>query len=184
MIKAMLFDLDGTLFDSIEANVKAYSKAFKEVGLAFSASEYRKAFGLRFPEMIHKLAPDSTDEQREKIRQLKSPYYRENIIHVKPNHGLISLLKSLRGSYKTALVTTASKHNVDSLLTHFLPDENLFDAMVVGEDVDRGKPDPSCYLIAAERLAVAAAECLVFEDSEAGVAAAKDAGMTCVKVKL
>jgi HAD superfamily hydrolase (TIGR01509 family) len=184
MIKAMLFDLDGTLFDNSEANVKAYSLAFEETGLDFSASEYRKAFGLRFPEMMDKLAPNSTKEQREKVRQLKSQYYKESLSLVKTNNGLISLLKDLRGSYKTALVTTASGHNVENLLTHFLPNENLFDTVIVGEDVDRSKPDPSCYLLAAEKLAMAADECLVFEDSETGVAAAKAAGMAYVKVVL
>ena len=184
MIKAILFDLDGTLFDSSEANIRSYSQAFREVGLGFSAAEYRQAFGLRFPEMMTKLAPDSTDEQRQEVRQLKSSYYKENLDHIKPNLGLISLLKSLRSNYKTALVTTASGPNVESLLDHFLPSEDLFNVLIVGEDVSRSKPDPSCYLLAAKKLGVSADECLVFEDSEIGLAAAKAAGMSYVKVML
>ena len=95
--------------------------------------------------------------------------------------GLLALLAGCRDRVRTALVTTASRANVDAILdAHGLrPD---FDVVVTGDDVSRHKPDPEAYLLAAARLAVAPAQCLVFEDSDIGLKSARAAGMAVVRV--
>ncbi|MEO0377260.1 MAG: HAD family phosphatase, partial [Cyanobacteria bacterium P01_A01_bin.17] len=70
------------------------------------------------------------------------------------------------------------RENVELLLAH----ENLgefFEVRVIDADVERGKPDPQCYSLVAERLGIAPEKCLVFEDATAGVQAARNAGMAC-----
>lgn len=184
MISALLFDLDGTLFDSSEANIAAYTQAFREVGIDFDKSSYTKLFGLRFQEMMDAIAPDSDEQTRKRIKDLKSEYYQHNLQLVRPNMGLLALLQSCSGKFQTALVTTASRKNVMNLLAHFSISSDLFDCIVAGEDVQKGKPDPECYISAARMLQVQPDECCVFEDSDLGVTAAKAAGSHFVKVSL
>lgn len=182
MITCLIFDLDGTLCDSMKANIKAYSLAFREVGLNFDVARYKKLFGQRFPEMMNSLAPEASEKTRMRIKTLKAEFYRDNLGLVKLNSNLYELIKSTPGKYQTALVTTASKLNVKNLLRHFKIRATLFDVIIVGEEVSNGKPDPECYLKAIKALGVEASSCLVFEDSEVGIEAAKRAGANVIRV--
>ena len=184
MVAAYIFDLDGTLFDSTEANIKSYSQAFKECGLQLPEEKYRQLFGLRYSEMIEQIAPHISEQTRTEIKRLKQQHYQENLDLVRPNEGLLALLASARENVKTALVTTASKQNVFNLLAHFSVDTNLFDIIITGEDVQNGKPDPECYLKAINILQLQPTECCIFEDSEVGVEAAVRSGAKVVKVSI
>jgi beta-phosphoglucomutase len=184
MLKAFIFDLDGTLFDSTEANVQAYTKAFEQTGVEFDEVKYRQLFGLRYKEMIEAISPGLSPEKAETIRQLKPSLYAEALDFVRPNTALLKLAGSVQGQFQTALVTTASKVNVANLLEHFGFDIKLFDAVITGEDVDHGKPDPECYVKAMSRLNVGPEECLIFEDSDVGLEAARRAGVEAVKVAM
>jgi beta-phosphoglucomutase len=184
MISSLIFDLDGTLFDSSEANVKAYSLAFQAVGLELDVERYRQLFGLRFSEMMDAIAPAADEATRQKIRSAKAEHYQANLQLVQPNAGLLAFVESAKPHCSTALVTTASRKNVEALLEKFLPGQRLFDQVVVGEDVKQGKPDPECYLLAASKLAASPKQCLVFEDSEVGLEAARRAGMQTVRIAL
>lgn len=184
MIRALIFDLDGTLFDSTEANIKSYGQAFQEAGVTFNEAAYRKSFGLRFPEMMDTIAPALSMTDRERIKQLKSVYYEQNLNLVRPNQGLLALAQASKQAFKTALVTTASRKNVENLLAYFSVPRTLFDAIVTGERVQKGKPDPECYIIAMNALGVSPTESCVFEDSPVGIEAASSAGAFMVKITL
>jgi len=184
MVTGLIFDLDGTLFDSSAANIRAYSLAFQEANLKLNVKAYQKVFGLRFKEMMDAVAPGTDDKVRARIRTAKTKHYKENLRFVRPNAGLVELLRSCRPNYKTALVTTASKQNVKNLLSFFSVEESLFDVIITGEDVDKGKPDPECYNLAITSLGLSAPECCVFEDSVVGVQAAKQSGAFVIKVSL
>jgi len=184
MITCLLFDLDGTLFDSTAANVAAYAAAFKDVGVTFDATAYKRLFGLRFDEMMAAIAPDMDAATRQKIKPLKAGYYEANFDLVRQNTGLLALLRSCRAHYKTALVTTAARRNVTSLLRHFAVEETLFDVIITGDEVTHGKPDPECYLAAIKALGVPAEQCCVFEDSDIGITAARAAGADVIRVQL
>ncbi len=184
MIKCLIFDLDGTLFDSTEANVRAYKQAFLASGLKFDEVAYRKLFGLRYSEMIRQLAPKADLKKHKRVKLLKSGFYKENLNLVRKNDGLFDLLVSVQGKFKTALVTTASKQNVTNLLRYFHVRQSLFNIIVTGEDVINGKPDPECYLITLQKLDLTADACLVFEDSLVGIEAARLAGIHVLKVSL
>ncbi len=184
MIKSLIFDLDGTLFDTSEANIVSYDKAFSDCGLKLNKKLYIENFGLRYNDMIDKINPNLDSAVKRKIKILKSIYYKENLALVKPNIGLISLLSSLGNNYRSALVTTASRENVQNLLSFNNIEPDIFNIIITGEDVDKGKPDPECYLKAFSKLGVDAKECCVFEDSKIGIEAAEASGANVIKVRI
>lgn len=184
MVQAFIFDFDGTLFDSTEANVWAYNEAFNKAGVEFDETKYRQAFGLRFNEMIGVVSPGLSEDKINEIRQAKVEFYAKAFDRVKPNIGLLGLAKALHEGYKTALVTTASLTNVNNLLNHFKIDSNLFNVIITGEHVERGKPDPECYLKAMEKLGLKPENCIIFEDSDVGLEAAKNARADVIKVSV
>jgi beta-phosphoglucomutase len=184
MLTCLITDLDGTVFDSREANVAAYAQAFADAGFEFDATAYHHNFGLRFPEMITALAPEAGEDVKRLIREKKADYYQKNLSMVRPNQALLSLLQSCAGTHKLALVTTASRVNVQNLLNHFSVPEDLFQIIITGEDVQNSKPDPECYTKAIASLGVSADTCCVFEDSQIGIAAAEAAGAHVIRVML
>jgi beta-phosphoglucomutase-like phosphatase (HAD superfamily) len=98
--------------------------------------------------------------------------------------GVKSLLPSLKAAgVKTALVTSGMGWKVEEI-SRQLSLVGLFDVIVTAADIERGKPDPACYLAAATKLRVAPNECVVFEDAVSGVRAAVAAGMVCVGVQV
>jgi HAD superfamily hydrolase (TIGR01509 family) len=100
------------------------------------------------------------------------------------NEGLVRVLEFARSSGgRTGLATTARRSNVDAVLIGLGLDD-LFDAVICAEDVVNGKPAPDCYLAAAHALECAPSECVVFEDSGVGIAAATAAGCATVRVAL
>lgn len=184
MYKAFIFDLDGTLFSTIEANVQAYAQAFAKADLPFDETTYRNLFGLRFQEMLEAIAPQATEQQAATVKRFKARYYAELTHLVEPNTALIGFLQTIHPGYKTALVTTARKDNATLLLDYFAIDTELFDIIVTGETVAASKPDPECYNIAIKELAVPAEQCCVFEDSDIGVEAATLAGTKVIRIRI
>ena len=184
MLEALIFDLDGTLFDSSEANVVAYKLAFAAANVDFDEHAYRSNFGLRYAEMMDHIAPAASSQQRDTIKAAKAGFYQDNLELVTKNDGLLALLQTVHGSLKTALVTTAAKPNVDNLLNHFAVDPALFDVIVYGHEVTNGKPDPEGYKLAMKRLEVEPSAVCIFEDSAVGLEAARASGAHVVQVHL
>lgn len=184
MITAVISDLDGTLVDTAAANTAAYADAFGAIGLGFDADEYRASFGLRFDGMMARLAPSATLEQIEGVRTEKSERYPRHFGLLRPNDGLIALLATMRASgIHVGLASTAARRNVTAVLAG-LGLQDLFEVVVAGEDVERGKPAPDCYLRAAALLEQEPSGCLAIEDSPVGIAAARSAGYQVLEVAL
>ena len=175
MIKYIITDFDGTIVDTMKANMAAYAEAFEEAGYEFSDDLYAKAFGLRFDDMCNMLGVTQNKMVRDKIRTLKATAYPKYFDLIKVNYPLLEFIATLKDT-KVAIATTASKRNFENVLKHVL---NIkADVTVTGEDVTKGKPDPEVYLTAAHKLGVENPdECLVFEDSEVGIKAAEAAGL-------
>jgi HAD superfamily hydrolase (TIGR01509 family) len=182
-LKALLFDLDGTLVDTASANYQAYANALREVGVAVepqavadaSAGRHWKDF---LPELLTKAGVHSDPEL---IARRKGELYRAMVNETRLNEPLLALANASRPSMRTALVTTASAVSVQAVLRHH-DAAGVFDVVITGEDVTRHKPDPEAYLVATSRLGLRAEECLAFEDSDVGVASARAAGIAVIRV--
>ena len=183
MIEALLFDLDGTLADTIAANVEAYARALDEAGVSVSAATLATtSAGRNWRQFLPPLI-EAAGSQAEPaaVASRKQALYREMVGQIRLNQPLLSLLIASHGPLKTALVTTASRTNVDALIdAHGL--RSLFDTIVTGDDVTAHKPDPAAYLMASERLGLPPQQCIAFEDSDIGVASARAAGMGVVRI--
>ena len=182
--KLAIFDLDGTLFDTKDVNYKAYSKAIQECGYQVDIDyKYYCDFcnGNNYKTFLPVLIPKITPEKMQAIHDAKKRLYASYLKYAVKNERLFSLIESIRGEYVIALVTTASRENVDDILKECRVAEE-FDIIITQEDVINCKPAPECFLLAMERAGVMAENTIIFEDSESGLEAAEASGADYVRV--
>lgn len=177
-----VFDLDGTIVDSTAHYRETWSELIRE----FGADDDPEAY-LRRPtrDNFRTLLGDSVTEQDlEKLvaRQAAMGSAKMRANGVQPHEGMLDLIRGLDERHvKLALATAAERTNAEWTLEQF-GIRQLFDVVVVDQDVAYGKPAPDIYLEAMRRLGVAAARCAVMEDSVTGVRAAKAAGLRVIAV--
>jgi len=180
--KGVIWDLDGVIVDTAPFHFEAWKKTFKEMGLPFSREEFAHIFGRRNLDVIAGLVgkPPSTEEM-ERISARKEVLFREALRgKVRPLPGALFWLEELkRRGYRQALATSAPRENME-MIVGSLGIEGFFDEIVLGDEVCVGKPDPQIFLLAAKRVQLSPAHCIVMEDAVAGVEAAKRAGMRCI----
>lgn len=181
IVRCIISDLDGTLVSSEHANFAAYHDALAERGHALASGAYAKAFGLRADDMLRQVASGLSAEDVTWIKARKVELYPRYFHLLKENQALLQFLRVMKPGMTIGLATTARRVNAEGLLRH-VGANDLFDHCVFGEDVSHGKPDPECYRLCMQRCGVTPDECLIFEDSEAGIAAAKAAGARVVVV--
>ena len=184
-IRAILVDLDGTLANTAAANYAAYAAALAEHGITVERERFDGlAFGRNWRQFLPVLLEEAgIGVDPAAIAARKAQLYADMMDHVTINTALVRLLRLNRPLCRTALVTTASAPNAGAILAHHgLTD--LFDTVVTGSDVQRHKPDPEAYHLAAQRLGVEPEQCLIFEDSDMGLASAKAFGAEAIRVVL
>lgn len=182
---AALWDMDGTLVDTAELHFQAWTALLTEVGHPFGREDFHRTFGLRNPEIFRILCGDRFDDEAiARLGDRKEVLYRAAARHgVELLPGARSLLDGLHAvGFGQAIGSSAPRANLE-LILELTQTRALFQAVVGMEDTRRGKPDPEVFLVAASRLGVPPARCLVFEDAVAGVQAARAAGMRCVAVR-
>lgn len=183
-ISALIFDLDGTLLDTMTANRKALAATFAHYGVQ-SADLPRVPEGTGFADwcrvLIQRglLPADVSMPSLQAIcdQEVHSAYQEVTEIAVVANRA-----RWAHGRFRTAVATGSNRSIVDILLGR-TGLRNLFDVVVTRDDVARGKPAPDLFLRAAALLAVPPGRCVVFEDTEIGLAAARSAGMTPVDIR-
>lgn len=183
MLKGVLFDMDGVLVNNLEVHREAFMEFFRRYGVKRTFEDLSRVFGMGNDDIMGELMPRDVVE-RVGIRELgheKEAIYREIYAPtIVPQEGLHTLLASLRDAgIGCAVGSSGYRANVDFVLDK-CNIEPYFAAIVAGDEVTRCKPDPEIYLTAAAKLGLEPCECLVFEDAEAGIEAAKRAGMKVV----
>ncbi len=181
---AVIFDMDGVMVQTAPQHFAAWRQVFAEMGREFSKEEFRATFGRRNQEILRHILGDGISEvQVEVLGRKKEEHYRALVRgEVEAAPGFIPLLEALRDNeFKIAVGTSAPRQNVELILDVLSVRERL-DVVVTAEDVDRGKPDPETFLLAAQRCNIEPKGCVVFEDSVAGIEAARAAGMRCIGV--
>lgn len=183
MLKGILFDMDGVLVNNLEVHRKAFMEFFRRYGVERTFDELSRVFGMGNDDIMGELMPQEIVE-RVGIRELgheKEAIYREIYAPtITPQAGLMELLEALKGEGMLCAVGSSGyRLNVNFVLER-CNIEPYFAAIVAGDEVTRCKPDPEIYLTAAAKLGLRAEECIVFEDAEAGIEAAKRAGMRVV----
>jgi beta-phosphoglucomutase len=183
--RAVLWDLDGTLIDSMAYHWEAWNDVLQPLGYHFSVESFRPTIGLRNEEIVRDfLKIDRPQSEITAIVLAKEVRYRA-IMHERglpllpgAEHWLKTL--SARG-WRHAVVTSAPRLNVAAVIdaTHL---DRLIDTIVCAEDVIKGKPHPEPFLLAADRLGVEPAHCIVIEDAPAGLEGARRAGMKSIGV--
>jgi len=181
-VKAVIFDLDGVIVDTAPYHFQAWQKALAEFGLEMSEEQFRSTFGMRNQEILRTLfGTKLSSEQIEEIGRRKEAIYRELVYkHLTPMPGLLRLIQELKARrFRIAVATSTPRANA-SLILRALKLEHELAALVTEEDVEEGKPDPEIFLKAAEKCLASPENCIVIEDSPAGIKAAKAAGMKAI----
>lgn len=185
--KAVIFDLDGVLVTTDNCHFLAWNRMAQEEGIPFDRKINDRLRGVSRMESLEIILEKSprtyTGEEKLALAERKNNYYKELIGTLERDAilpGALAMLDFCRSNGLKTAIGSSSK-NTKAILTRLGMTE-LFDAIADGNDIKRSKPAPDVFLCAAEKLGLAPALCLVAEDADAGIAAAKAAGMRVIAV--
>lgn len=181
--KAILFDMDGVLVDSEEYIFEAARLMFAEHGVNVKPADALPFVGTGENSYISGIGRTNgfeVDIERDKARtyQIYGEITQGKLYPLPGTHKFIAQCQSM--GLKMAVASSADRVKIDINLKGIGLSADSFDAVVSGEDVERKKPFPDIYLLAAERIGVNPADCLVIEDAVSGVKAGKAAGAKCL----
>lgn len=186
-IKACIFDLDGVVVDTAKYHYLAWKRLAKELGFEFTEQHNERLKGvsrMRSLEILLEVGGLSIPaDEMELLAAKKNAWYVEYIERMTPDEilpGAKELLEELRANGIKVSLGSASKNS--PLILERIGLKNHFDAVIDGNSVTVAKPAPDIFLTAAKALNVNPEFCIVFEDAEAGIEAAINAGMRTVGI--
>jgi beta-phosphoglucomutase len=183
--RAVLWDLDGTLVDSGELHWAAWRDAMAAEGVPITREMFEATFGWKNDPILRRwLGDDASEERKRAIADGKERAYRAALREagLAPLPGAHEWVEHLHAAgWRQAICSSAPRANIEAVLdvTSLAHD---FEVIVAAEDVTWGKPDPQVFLTGARKLGVDPARAIVVEDAEAGVEAARRAGMKSIGV--
>jgi len=183
-IQALIFDMDGVLVDSEPLHLEAYSRYLAGRGKTYGKSHNREFLGRKdseiAPVIIEQFELEVSPE--ELITGKDEIFFALVRDHARPMPGSREVLREAKRSGLKVALASSSKSSAIELIVGCLEIGHFFDHLVSGDEVPHGKPAPDIFTLTSRRLSVPAANCLVIEDTENGVKAAKSAGMLCLAV--
>lgn len=184
--KAVIFDMDGVIFDTEKVYLDIWTEVFEKYGYKMTKELYVTVMGTGRKNVIKTFLENFGDDlpiekmYEEKDNQL---FYRIENQGIPLKEGVKELFSMLKEKdYKIALATSAKKERVEKQIKDKWLKES-FDAIVCGDDVEKGKPSPDIFLKAAKEIDVEPENCFVVEDSPAGIKAAFSGGMKGIHVE-
>ena len=186
-IRAILFDMDGVLFDSMKNHAEAWVRAMKENNLIMSREDVYMNEGRTGGGTIDLFAQvqwgrNATDEEKEYIYKVKSDIF-NTLPHVEPVNGAWEVLKAVKQmGLQRVIVTGSGQKSLLERLEKNFPRIFSADLMVTAFDVKHGKPHPEPYLMGLEKAGISAEEAMVVENAPLGVQSAKAAGIFTIAV--
>ncbi len=184
MLKALLFDLDGTLANTDPIHFQTWQAVLQDYGLEIDHAIYNRQFsGRTNAAIVSDLLPHLSPIAATALSQHKEAEFRQRAAHqLSPMTGLMEFLAWAEAHHlDQAVVTNAPVENVDFMLS-VLGLGDRFNTIVLGEQLERGKPDPLPYQVALERLSITAQSAVAFEDSPSGIRSAVGAGILTVAI--
>lgn len=186
-MRAAIFDLDGVIVDTAKYHYLAWKRLADELGFEFTEQDNERLKGVSRMRSLEILLGvggiQFPDAECEEMAARKNGWYIDYIRHMEPAEifpGAVEYIEYLRGRGVRVALASASKNA--QLILDRLQIAGLFDAVVDGTDVSAAKPDPEVFLRASQESDIPACDCVVFEDAEAGIEAARRAQMRTVGV--
>lgn len=183
LLEAVVFDMDGVLIDSHPVHRKAWKEFLHSIGEAVSEQDLDYILqGRKRREILRHFLGDLPEDQLAEYGKQKDDFFQRAFADVKLIPGILRLLKSLQSNgIAVAVATSASRLRTYSTLTR-LALQPYFAVVITGDDVVAGKPDPSIYRTACERLSVSPGHVVAIEDAVPGIESAIAAGTHCIGV--
>lgn len=196
MIKAIIFDFNGVIADDEAPHLICFQQALAEAGLSLTKQDYYRRFLGMDERTCTRLLLITRDghvdeETLSQIVRRKAELFRLYSAQHRPElfHGVVDVVKSARGQYRLAIASGGLREQIEAALAGTLIEKD-FEVIIAADDCPVGKPDPAIYRLARVRLndrgsdllPLEAVNCLVIEDSIAGIRAGKAAGMSVVAV--
>jgi len=181
--KAVLFDMDGTVLDTLTDLENAVNESLRRFGLPeASRAQVRAALGNGAAQLLRRCMPGQPEERVREVLAWYLPWYEAHCsVETRPYAGVLPLMERLRAAgAKLAIISNKSDAAVRTLAEDFFP--GLLETAVGESAAVRRKPNPDAVLAAAARMGLAAADCVYVGDTEVDLATAKNAGMDCVAV--
>ena len=183
-IRGLIFDCDGTLADTMPAHHRAWVAMLEPHGIPFPEPRFYAMGGMPTAQIIRVLAADAgvAVHDVEAMVHEKERLFLQMLDAVAPIAPVVAIANTWRGTLPMAVASGGYRDVVGRTLER-LHLRSWFQAMVTAEDTARHKPEPDVFLEAARRLAVPPSACVVFEDTELGLEAARRAGMVGIDVR-
>ncbi|WP_292373760.1 HAD family hydrolase [Methanosarcina sp. UBA411] len=182
MLKAIIFDVDGVLVDSMRFQADAWVKTFKEIGITITREDIYELEGSNNRRLIKSIF-EKVGREPEPWHLDQLPERKREVLEfdqIKPFEGILDCLKELKRHFKLAMVSGSHVDTINKIIDKYF--SNCFEVIITGSDLEYGKPDPDPYLKALEMLDLTKNECVVIENAPLGITAAKRAGLYCVAV--
>jgi len=186
-IKAVIFDLDGVIVDTARFHFRAWQRLAESLGIPFTPKDNEQLKGVSRAESLERILAMGDQqlepEEKQRLMDRKNDWYRASIGQMDADDilaGVMDFLEALKAMEIPMAIGSSSKNT--PLILERIGLQDYFNAVVDGNSISKGKPDPEVFLKGADALGIDPQCCLVFEDAAAGIEAARNAGMFCVGV--